>query len=346
MRKYYYDLGFIELVIIKKGDYMSTEMKTNINSKNKIKNWIKSIISLQESSIFLSLIILAIFLSLASPYFFSFENSINILRQVSVVGIIAVGMAMVIITAGIDLSVGSVLSLGGVVTALLAQVINPWLAVILGLCIGALAGLINGILIVKVKITPFIVTLGMMSIAKGAAYLLTGGLVTRFYNQATFLGGGYIWRIPFSVIILISTIIIGQIITRKTVFGRNIYAVGSNEKAARLSGIKVGNVKVLVYTITGALAALAGIITAGNLTVADTASGSGTELDVIAAVVIGGTSMTGGKGTIVGVLLGSILMGMIRNGFVLLGVSAYWQVVTIGIIIILAVTVDSLRNKG
>lgn len=306
----------------------------------------KSLTSFQELGILIALVALCAFLALRSPYFLTLENFLNVLRQISVVGIVAVGEALVIITGGIDLSVGSVLALSGVVTALLTEnAINPLLAGVGGLLIGSAAGLVNGLLIVGVRITPFIVTLGMLSIARGATYLLTGGMPITFSSPLAFLGSGYVLGIPTSVIVMFLVVILGHIFATKTVVGRYVFAIGDNERAARLSGIKVDHLKVLVYTVAGALCALAGIILAGNLYTADTAAGTGMELDAIAAAVIGGASLAGGEGSILGVLIGSALMGVLRNGFVLLGVSAYWQVVAIGLVIILSVAIDRVRKR-
>jgi ribose transport system permease protein len=302
--------------------------------------------SFQEMGVLLALLILCLFLAIKSPYFLTLENFLNVLRQISVVGIVAVGEALIIITGGIDLSVGSILALSGVVTALLTQsTINPWLSGIIGLTIGGIVGLTNGLLVVRAKIAPFIVTLGMLSIARGATYLLTGGMPINFESPVAFLGSGYILGIPTSVIIMFFVIILGHIFATKTVMGKYVFAVGDNERAALLSGINVDYIKIFVYTAGGVLCALAGIILAGNLYTADTAAGQGMELDAIAAAVIGGASLAGGEGSIIGVLIGAALMGVLRNGFVLLGVSAYWQVVTIGVVIILSVGIDSIRKR-
>ena len=300
----------------------------------------------KEFSVLIALLLLCIILTILSPYFFGVQNIFNVLRQVSVIGILAVGEALIIITAGIDLSVGSVLGLMGVITALFANSgLPPFVIFVLSIIGGCIVGSVNGLLVTKVRINPFIVTLGMMSIARGTSLLITGGMPISIQNKITYLGSGYVGVVPVPVILMFTVAFIGYIFATKTLPGRNIYAVGNNEKAAKLSGIRVDRVKIMVFMIMGALCAISGMILAGTLNSAEPSAGSGYELDVIAAVVIGGASLAGGEGSIVGVILGAAIMGVVRNGFVLLGISAYWQVVTIGIVIIAAVALDSLKGK-
>ncbi|WP_406676828.1 ABC transporter permease [Moorella sp. ACPs] len=318
-------------------------MDNNIISRSKSK---VKISSFQEVGILIALVVLCIALSIASPFFLQKDNILNVLRQISVVGILAVGEAFIIISGAIDLSVGSLLGLGGVMTAYFTMIgVNPFLAAVLGLAVGGLGGFINGILVTKAKINSFIVTLGMLSVARGITLLITGGMPISFESPIAFLGNGYIRSVPVSVIVMFLIIGLGHIFATKTIMGRNIFAIGNNEKAAELSGIAVEKLRLIVFTLMGILAALSGIILAGNLLSADPTSGTGYELDVIAAVVIGGASLAGGQGSIFGVLIGAALMGVLRNGFVLLGISAYWQIVTIGIVIVAAVGLDQLRKK-
>ena len=299
----------------------------------------------KELGILLALLTLCVGLSIASPYFLEGTNLINILRQISVIGILAVGQAFIIISGEIDLSVGSMLALGGVVAAeVTAKGVDPILAVLIALLVGASAGFTNGILVTKFRINSFIVTLGMLSVARGITLLITGGMPISFDSVASFLGGGYISVIPVSVIIMFAIVMLGHFFATRTVMGRNIFAVGSNKRAAELSGINVVKVKLINFTVMGILAALSGVILAGNLLSASPSSGSGYELDVIAAVVIGGASLAGGEGSIIGVLIGAALLGVLRNGFVLLNISAYWQVVAIGVVIVAAVGLDQLRK--
>lgn len=307
---------------------------------------ISKIIKRKEFSVFVALVLLCTVVSFLSPYFLGVQNIFNVLRQFSVIGILAVGEALIIITSGIDLSVGSVLGLMGVITALLAGLgLPPVLIFFLAIIIGGLVSSINGLLVTKVRINPFIVTLGMMSVAKGAALLITGGMPISINNKITVLGSGYIGVVPVPVIIMFIIAVIGHIFASRTLPGRNIYAVGNNERAAKLSGIRVDRIKIMTFMIMGALCALSSIIVSGQLNTAEPSAGAGYEMDVIAAVVIGGASLSGGEGSIVGVILGAAIMGVLRNSFVLLGVPSYWQVVAIGVVTVGAVAIDSLKNR-
>ncbi len=311
-----------------------------------MKKIINKVKEVEEIGILIALIILFVAMSFASPHFFKFVNIINVLRQISQIGIIAVGMAYVMITGGIDLSVGSTVALSGVVMAYLTQQgMSPILAMLIAILAGCVVGSISGTLIVMTGVNPFITTMAMLNIIKGVAYLITGGMPIPFNNELSVIGGGTFLEVPIPIYIMIVALIIGHVILTKTVFGKNIFAVGGNEKYAKLSGINVQRTKISVYAITGMLAAIAGIISTCNLKIADTAAGSGMEMDVIAAVVIGGVSMSGGKGSIRGVLLGAAIMGIIRNGFVLLRLSSYLQMISIGVVIILAVAMDQIKKK-
>ncbi len=306
---------------------------------------IKKLLARREASVFIALVVLCIALSFLSPYFLRQRNIFSVLRQISAIAIMAVGEALIIITAGIDLSVGSMLGLMGVLTAVMtAWNLPPVLVFLLVIGCGILLGSINGLLITKVNITPFIVTIGMMNIARGLSLLITGGMPIHIDSGINFLGGGYIGPIPFSVLIMALIAAGGVVFSAQTLPGRNVYAVGNNDRAAELSGVRVHRVKIMVYAITGALCALAGIIVSGTLNSADPNSGKGYEMDVIAAVILGGTSLSGGEGTIQGVIIGAALMGVLRNAFVLLGISAYLQIVTIGVVIIGAVAIDSIKT--
>jgi len=297
-----------------------------------------------EIGILLTLIGICVLIGIFNPVFFTPNNLINVLRQISVMGIIAVGEAFVIITGGIDLSVGSFLSLGGVSCAALCVAgVNPWLALAVAICLGIALGLVSGLIVVRLNINPFIATLAMLNIVKGIAYLITKGIPVNFDTDLNFLGGTA-GPIPVPVILMFVIMIIGHIVLTKTEFGRNIFAVGGNERAARLSGINIARIKFMVYAIVGALATFTGIITSANLNSADTAMGGGYELDVIAAAVIGGCSLSGGQGSIVGVLIGAAILGVIRNGFVLLMISSYWQMITIGAVIVIACAFDQLKR--
>lgn len=313
------------------------------------KSIVQTITSKSEFSVFIALVVIVIAMSFASPVFMTSKNIFNVLNQISRYGIISVGMALVMISGGIDLSVGYLVGMTACYGSFFSSdaVGMPWpLVLIVTLAIGALVGFINGLLITRVKIVPFIVTLAMGKILSGTTMLLTKGRPIFFKSALTSLGGGYIGPMPVAVIIMFLIIIIGSIFASKTLTGRNIYAIGNNERAAKLSGINVGNLKCLTYMISGVLCALTGIIVSGNLGSADSALGTGYETDVIAAVVIGGVAMSGGEGTVWGSLIGAAIMGILKNAFVLLGVSAYWQSIVIGIVIVAAVTIDSLRTAS
>lgn len=321
-------------------------MKDQRSTKDKV----LSLLKIPEVGIFIIFFLLCVVISIFAPKFVRPANIINILRQISNVGIMAVGEAMVIIIAGIDLSVGAVLSLSACTAAYLAQYINPWVAVLIALIVGAGVGLINGILSVKVGIAPFIATLGTQMMAKGVAFMITSGIPIKFVNATSILGGGRIplgsdLELPVPVIFMLAIYVVGIIIMGKTVFGRSIYAVGDNEKSAKLSGINADRIKMTAYVISGLLAAIAGILNAGNLTTAEASAGDGIETNVIAAVVIGGVSMSGGEGSMVGILIGAAIMGVIKNAFILLNFPATMQTFTIGLVIVLAVGLDCLNKR-
>jgi len=300
--------------------------------------------------IYFAFIVLCIFFTMFNSLFLTPGNIINILRQVSFNAILAMGMTMVIITGGIDLSVGSVLALAAVVTASLVKADAPLtsmpVAVLAGLLLGAFCGFLNGLFITKGRLAPFIVTMVMMTVARGAAQLFTKGRpVTGLLPSYDFIGAGFFLRIPIPVYILAFVLIISSFILGWTRTGRYIYAVGGNEASAIASGIKANRVKIFVYSFSGCMAALVGIILSARLNSAAPVLGSGYELDAIAASVIGGTSMDGGRGFIIGTLVGALIIGTISNGLDILNVSAYWQQIIKGIIILVAVILDRRKES-
>jgi ribose transport system permease protein len=302
----------------------------------------------KELGAFSGLLLLCVVLSFGSPYFLSVTNIMNILRQSSLIAIVAAGMTFVIITGGIDLSVGSVLSLASCLSAgmMINMGWNIWVAVAMGLFIGGLMGFINGLLITKIPLPPFIATLGMMGVARGLAFVYTGGApIYSFHGHFRFLGNGMVGPIPFPVILMLVVYCFAHILLTRTKVGRFSYAIGGNEEAAILSGIPIAWYKGIVYTMTGFLAAMAGLVLAARLDAATSVAGDGFELDVIAAVVIGGTSLSGGEGKVIGSLIGALIMGVVRNGLNLLLVSSHWQRVILGLIILAAVTMDVLRKS-
>lgn len=305
--------------------------------------------ALRQYGIFVVFIIICLILSFISPQFLTVSNWTIIITQVSINALLAFGVTFVIITGGIDLSLGSMVAVTGVMAAMLAHpdTFPVALPIFAGLLTGLLMGVFNGFIITKSKIAPFIVTLGTMTIGRGLALILSKGRpVSNLSDSFNFIGGGDIFGIPFPIIVLIIIFIICTIILKKTILGRYIYAVGGNEQAARASGINVNQVKMAVYSISGILAGLAGILLTSRITTGQPNAGAGFELDAIAAAVIGGTSTSGGTGTMTGTLIGVLLIGVINNGLDLLNVTSYYQQVVMGIIIIGAVVLDSWNQKS
>lgn len=294
------------------------------------------------------LIVIGIALSIASPYFLTIRNIMNIMRQISFIGIAAAGMTFIIISDGIDLSAGGIAAFSGVLVASLLKDFNfpvPF-AIFCGLVAGLALGLFSGVVISKGKVPPFIATLVMMNIARGLAFIYKEAQpIYDLPANFKMLGSGYIGPIPIQVVILVGVMIIAHIVMKKTRFGRRIYAIGGSEESARLSGIKTDNLRISVYGIMGCLAALAGILLAARVNAGDPTSGEGLALDAIAAVVMGGTKLGGGKGRIIGSFFGAIIIGLIDNGLVLLQVSPWYQPVVKAVVILLAVLAER-RNKN
>jgi ribose/xylose/arabinose/galactoside ABC-type transport system permease subunit len=295
----------------------------------------------------LGLIGLCMVLWILSPHFLTVSNLLNVAQQTSINAIIAVGMTFVIITAGIDLSVGSLVALAGVVLASLLHAGIPLpLAILAGLLTGLVSGLINGFLITFGKLPPFISTLGMMSVARGAALLYTQGRpISGFSDDFRFLATGELFRLPAPVIIMVGVYFIAHFALKRTKLGRYTYAIGGNEEAAVLSGVNVRFYKTAVYGLCGMLSGLAAIILTARLNSAQPIAGFMYELDAIAAAVIGGTSLMGGEGTVFGTLIGALIMGVLRNGLNLLAISSFIQQIVIGSVIILAVLMDMALKK-
>jgi ribose/xylose/arabinose/galactoside ABC-type transport system permease subunit len=310
---------------------------------------IREIIS--KYGIYFAFLIMLLLFSLLNPKFLTMRNIINIVRQISFNSILAMGMTMVIITGGIDLSVGSVLALTAVVTASLVRTESQLLpfpvAVLAGLLLGCLCGFINGVIVTKGKLAPFITTLVMMTVARGAAQLFTKGRpITGLVPGFVFIGSGSFLMVPVPIYILSFIVFASYFILNNTRTGRYIYAVGGNEPAAKASGLKVDRTKIFVYAFSGVMAALVGIILTARLNSAAPVLGSGYELDAIAAAVIGGTSMEGGRGKINRSLIGGLIIGTISNGLDILNVSAYWQQIIKGLIILVAVFLDKVSAEN
>lgn len=300
----------------------------------------------REASVLIMLLAIAVFLAFSNEYFLSSRNLLNVGRQASVVAIVALGQALVIIARGIDLSVGSLIGLSAVVAAVALQATGlQSVGLVAGLMTGLICGMANGLMVTRLRINPFIATLGMLSVARGVALLVTGGIPISFTGWAEFLGAGRIFEIPVSFILMLVLAFAIHVLASRHRLGREIYAIGDNPKAAKLAGIDLKRTRMFVFGLCGCLAGLGGVILAGNLASADPNLGMGYELDVIAAVILGGTALNGGRGSIIGVVIGAMLMALLNNAFVLLGISAYWQVVTKGLVIIIAVGIDGLQRR-
>lgn len=322
------------------------------------------IMTLLKGRTFIVLIVLLIFFSIVADNFLSVNTALLIGKHVALYGILAIGMTYVIITGGIDLSVGAIVGLGGMVAGGLIQnglqipglgktiYFSIPLVVIITIAVGALIGYINGIIITKFNVAPFIATLGMMYVARGIANISSKGATysdIKGYeglgNQGFSFFGSRIFGIPVGLIILVILAIAFSILLKRTSFGWHVFSIGGNEKAAKLSGVKVNRVKILVYIISGVCAAIVGIIASSQLAAAHPATGESWEMNAIAAAVLGGTSMAGGIGSIGGTIVGAFVIGVINDGMIMCGVSEFWQMVIKGLVIVLAVIVDQFQRK-
>lgn len=298
--------------------------------------------------VIIGLVIIMVYFTVMKAKFLTLDNMLNMLRQTSINGLLAIGMTFVVLTGGIDLSVGSIVGASGMFAALVARTATgmPWyLAVLVGLGIGLLLGAVNGVIISYLKVPAFIATLGMLSIARGVTFMASDakpvpGLSTGFLK----IGGGSVGIIPIPIIILILVLIVSYVVLYKTRYGRYIFATGGNPVSARVSGINVKAIICSVYMISGVLAGLAGVILTSRVTSGLSQGGNGYEVDAIAAAVIGGNSLSGGRGRLWGTIVGFLIMGVMNNGLDMMAVSSYWQLVIKGIIIIGAVMLDSLND--
>ncbi len=348
---------------------MKTEMSNQRIAQN-ITGAFKTILS--KYAIYFAFVVLCGILAFISPNFFSLSNATNVLKQSTILGIIAMGMTMVLISGGIDLSSGSVIALTGVTSAIFAApggiseafsgfvhgqtgteellesssslpLIVP---IFVALLVGLLTGVFNGFITAKGKVPPFIVTLGMMTIARGAALLAAdGGTVPYVTDEYKAIGGGSFLGVPILIYVFVLVFIITAFLLYKTRFGRHVYAIGGNETAAHVSGVHIDRVKIMVYMLAGTLSGLAGLLLASRIAVGSPVSGQGYELDAIAACVIGGTSLSGGVGKLLGTIVGVLFIGVMSNGLDMMNVSSYYQQITKGVIIILAVLYDARSKK-
>ena len=309
-----------------------------------------------QSVLALALMVLA--LALTTNNFLTVDNSLNVLRQICANLCLSLGMTIIILSGGIDLSVGAMLAFSGAVAAGLLKSgitipgtdvfieITTSGAILAGIVVGTALGWFNGFVITRFKLPPFVATLGMLSIARGLTMLWTGGFpITSLGNNFDFMGSGHVLGIPMPVLISAGLVAVFILLMKRTRFGRNVYAVGGNERAATLSGLNVNRIKLMVYMVGGALSGVAGLLVTARLDSATPNAGLGYELDSIAAVVIGGTSLNGGRGTIMGTVLGCLIIGVLNNGLVLLEVSPFWQQVIKGLVILIAVAVDKMGAR-
>jgi ribose transport system permease protein len=302
-----------------------------------------------NAGILIAFVLMCVVLSILSPAFLTGSNILNVLRQISTNANLALGMTMVIIICGIDLSCGSILAVAGTLAAGLITFNHmpvAW-AVLIGMAVGTGLGLFNGAVIAKTGIPAFVVTLAMMTMARGFAYVYTGGLPVRTLNESfNGIGNGYLGPIPLPVIYTTILYIGVMLLLYRTRFGRYVYAVGGNREAARFSGINIMKVEIVVFTLIGFLSSLSGVVLCARMFSGQPTVGNGFEMDAIAAVVLGGTSFSGGSGTIGGTIIGVLVIGVLNNGLNLLNVSSFWQLIVKGAVILLAVYIDTLKKKS
>lgn len=305
-----------------------------------------SVLRRQETGLLGVIVLLGLFVTVQNDAFLTRDNLYNLLQTVTVIGIIAIGQTFILIGKEIDLSVGSVLALSAVSAgSAYNSGINPWLAMIIGIGVGMACGFAVGVIVVYGKVSSFIVTLGMLSIARGLTNLITDGMPQQMPEQLRFIGQGKVLGgIPVSVLLFVVLVLLGQLLLSRTVFGLRVTAIGDNDTAAHTGGIPVARTRVLSFMLIGTLAGVAGIVLSTQVGVAEAQAGMGYELDVIAAAVIGGASLSGGRGSIFGAFLGACLLGLLRNSFILLQMSPFLQQLSIGLVIVIAALFDQWRQ--
>lgn len=307
----------------------------------------KAILKSKESAILVLFAVVFIVFARLSDRFATPDNLFNIARQYSELAVVSIGLTVVIVTGGIDISVGSIVGLSSILVGVLAAKLglNIWLACVLAMIGGLVCGLINGLVVTRLRVQPIVATLAMLSAARGLAWILSGARsLSGFSDAFVALGQTAIGPIPLSVAVALVLVVLGIIVLRYTALGREIYAVGSSEEAARLSGVNVFRIKLFAYALTGMLCGLGGVIMAARLASSVPDAGSGFEFEAITAVVMGGSSLKGGEGSIIGTIIGVAVMGILRNGLNLIGVPNIWQVLFLGVMLILAVMGDNLRS--
>ncbi len=303
----------------------------------------------RETGLSVIILIIVALLALARPTtFFTSENLFNILKQVSLVTITAIGQTIVMVSGGIDLSIGFSLGLSGVLLAFfIQQGMDPALAIALGVAASTAAGALNGTLVTRLRLPAFIVTLGIAKITRGVMYVVTRGYPIPVRTPfILWLGNGYVGPIPVPTILMAAFVAAGAFLLSRTVFGNHVKAIGGNEMAAKLAGIRIAKNKIVIFGLAGLLAGIAGVVMVGRVSAGNPNSGLNFDMDSIAAAIIGGTSLSGGEGTIVGTMLGALLLGVIGNGLVLMNVSMYWQTIVAGVIIIAVCGLDAATRSG
>lgn len=321
-------------------------MNTQVTASPSISLRKKMIPLWNQLGMLIILVLLCLVLALFAPYFTEASNMLNILKQSSITAILAAGMTLVILTGGIDLSVGATLALAGVISVMLSNSgVHPVTAMAAGAVVGYVAGAINGYLTAVAKLPSFVVTLGSMTYLRGIAFVISSGLPVVLQNKLfIFFGAGTLLGIPTPIYIMAVVYIAMFFVLKYTMFGRHVYAIGGNEEAARLTGIKVERTLIHVYSLSGLMAGIAGVVMAGRVISGQPNAGISFELDAIAAVILGGTSFVGGIGRIQGTIIGVLIMAVLGNGLTLLNVDYYWQLIVKGLVIVIAVLLDKLRN--
>lgn len=327
---------------------IASQAAESATNTNRVRSVISRVTGWREFNVVLAVILLSAILAVSSEAFLTTANLFSVMRAFSLTAIMAVGQTMVILTGGIDLSVGSTMGLAGLLTAMMIQDGLPVnVAVAGGVLTGCGVGLANGLMVTKLRLPPFIATLGTLSMGRGLMYWITHGwpVTLSFEHPFLALGQGYLGPVPVPVVVMLLLMGVASIFLSRTSTGRYVYAVGCNEQAARFSGIRVEGIKLLVYTISGFCCAVSGLILLARMVSAQPMAGLGYELPVIAAAAIGGTSLMGGEGTILGTLMGAALMGILQNGMVLVGIDTYAQQAITGAVIVIAVTLDQWRKR-
>lgn len=327
---------------------MTVKATTEVSSAPKGRSTARRLLEQRELSIFLVVVAAALFLNFASPNFKSPANLTAVILGLTFDAILAVGMTVLLIAGGFDLSVGATLALAGATAgyAMTKLGVGVPVAILIGLLTGALVGVVNGLIIAKVHVNPFIATLGMQQIARGVVLLLTAGYgIPNLPDSFNVLGQGMVLGFQFPIWVMLVIVVAGEVLLRRSRFFRQSYFIGGNERSARLSGISVERVKIINYTLMGVLAAVSGLLLTGRMGTASVSAGLNAELRVISAVVIGGASLAGGEGSVLGSLLGVLLMALLANGLNLLGINVYWQTIVTGTVLVIAVAADAINRR-